>query len=276
MQDLLIVCAGPAGAIAGLVAARAGARVRILDRSAFPRHKPCGDSLNPGALAILRRLGVSDSIEARGLPVAGMVVTGEGGVVIEGWYPGGLLGRSIIRRDLDAILLDAAVGAGCALETGVLVRRAIVADERGAPSVSGVVVASRGRERSLPAPVVIAADGRRSRLTFSLGLAQHPARPRRWAIGAYFAGVGPVSDQGRTPVRPQNGRSGGVGEMHVRRNCYIGVAPVPGGLTNVCLVIPAIPGSAALRDPAAVLTHALAADQLLRDRFADAVLATPP
>jgi menaquinone-9 beta-reductase len=64
--------------------------------------------------------------------------------------------------------------------------------------------------------------------------------------------------------------------MHVRRNCYIGVAPVPGGLTNVCLVIPAIPGSAALRDPAAVLTGALGADLLLRDRFADATLATPP
>ena len=32
-----------------------------------------------------------------------------------------------------------------------------------------------------------------------------------------------------------------LGEMHVRRNCYIGVAPVPNGLTNVCLVRPSGP-----------------------------------
>ncbi len=29
-----------------------------------------------------------------------------------------------------------------------------------------------------------------------------------------------------------------LGEMHVRRGHYIGVAPVPGGLTNACLVVP--------------------------------------
>ena len=34
--------------------------------------------------------------------------------------------------------------------------------------------------------------------------------------------------------------------MHVRRDCYIGVAPVPGGLTNVCLVQPSGAGDAAL------------------------------
>ena len=51
--DVLIVGAGPAGAIAALVLARAGARVRVLDRARFPRFKLCGDSVNPGALAIL-------------------------------------------------------------------------------------------------------------------------------------------------------------------------------------------------------------------------------
>src|SRR5262249_17587114 len=117
-QDLLIVGAGPAGAIAGLVAARAGARVRILERAVLRRHTLCGDSVNPGAVAILRRLGVAACAEARGLPVAGMVVSGEGGVTITGRYPHDLLGRSILRRDLDAMLLDAAVAAGCELEAG--------------------------------------------------------------------------------------------------------------------------------------------------------------
>ena len=56
MHDVLIVGAGPAGSIAGLVLARAGARVRIVDRAAFPRDKLCGDTLNPGTLAHLSRL----------------------------------------------------------------------------------------------------------------------------------------------------------------------------------------------------------------------------
>ena len=55
--DVVIVGAGPSGAVAATVLARAGARVRLLDRAAFPRDKLCGDTVNPGTLAILRRLG---------------------------------------------------------------------------------------------------------------------------------------------------------------------------------------------------------------------------
>src|SRR6266487_1596232 len=55
MLDCLIVGAGPAGAIAALVLARAGARVSLVDRAAFPRDKLCGDTVNPGTLALRRR-----------------------------------------------------------------------------------------------------------------------------------------------------------------------------------------------------------------------------
>ncbi len=88
MDDVLIVGAGPAGAVAATVLARAGVRVRLLDRAAFPRDKLCGDTINPGTLAILRRLGLAGGIEPRGLPIDGMIVTGEGGVAVEARYPG--------------------------------------------------------------------------------------------------------------------------------------------------------------------------------------------
>jgi flavin-dependent dehydrogenase len=64
--------------------------------------------------------------------------------------------------------------------------------------------------------------------------------------------------------------------MHIRPGRYIGVASVPGGLTNVCLVKPSFPGDDDLRDPAARLTRELAADTMLRDRFAGARLVAPP
>ena len=109
MDDVLIVGAGPAGAVAATVLARAGARVRVIDRAAFPRDKLCGDTLNPGCLALLRRLQLAGPLEGVGLDVAGMMVTGEGGVAVEGRYPQDLRGRSIRRRDLDWALLGQAM-----------------------------------------------------------------------------------------------------------------------------------------------------------------------
>jgi flavin-dependent dehydrogenase len=62
--------------------------------------------------------------------------------------------------------------------------------------------------------------------------------------------------------------------MHVRPDSYIGVAPVPGDLTNVCLVRAA--GKHDFRDPASLLRDAIAHDPVLRDRFERAALVAPP
>jgi flavin-dependent dehydrogenase len=67
-----------------------------------------------------------------------------------------------------------------------------------------------------------------------------------------------------------------MGEMHVRKDCYIGVADVPGGATNVCLVATPQRADRRFRDPAALLRATLTADPLLRDRFADARFLAPP
>src|SRR4051794_2881891 len=139
IDDVVIVGAGPAGSIAALLLARAGARVRLIDRETFPRAKLCGDTVNPGTLAILRRLRASAGIEERGLRIEGMIVTGERGVRIEGRYPGGLHGRALLRRDLDWLLLQQAVDAGAMFEPGVAVRGPIV-EANGTRRVTGVVL----------------------------------------------------------------------------------------------------------------------------------------
>jgi flavin-dependent dehydrogenase len=265
MLDVLIVGAGPAGSVAGAILARAGADVSIVDRATFPRDKLCGDTVNPGTLARLRWLNLATGIDELSLRVDGMQVTGERGVTIEGRYPDGLSGRALTRRDLDWLLLQQAMAAGCQFEPGVTVRRAIVDAHRQAPSVGGAVVGAGGHESPMAARVTIAADGRHSTIAFQFGLARHPLRPRRWAIGAYFENFLPGTVSKLT-----------LGEMHVRRGHYIGVAPVPGGLTNVCLVKPSFAGDGTLGDPASALTRALAGDPLLRDRAAGARLAGSP
>jgi flavin-dependent dehydrogenase len=247
--------------VAATVLARAGARVRIVDRATFPRDKLCGDTVNPGTLMVLGRLQLSAAVEHLGLRLDGMLVTGEGGVAVEGRYPNVLHGRSISRRELDCALLKEAVVAGADFEAPVTVREAIVSERGGACVVGGVMARASGFLRPLHARVTIAADGRRSTLAFGLGLAHHPARPRRWAIGAYLEQAGGMS---------------AWGEMHIRCGRYIGVAPVPGNIANVCLVQPSGAGDADLRHPEHALFRGLAADPLLRDRFANARLLRPP
>lgn len=259
MTDVLVVGGGPAGSIAALVLARAGVSVTVLDRAVFPRDKLCGDSVNPGAMALLARHGLAADVEARGLPVSGMLVTGPRAAV-RAHYPGGVVGRSILRRDLDLLLLEAARAAGARVELGTRVSAPLVEDVEGRRRVSGVSVRTTAGAVARTARVVIAADGRHSCLAFALGLARHPVRPRRWAIGGYFEGVTSLSD---------------VGEMHVRYGHYIGVAPVPGGLTNACLVVAEARARAIGSASAEALESTLAADPYLGPRFRAARRATP-
>jgi flavin-dependent dehydrogenase len=260
-DEIVIAGAGPAGSIAALLLARAGCRVRLLDRATFPRDKLCGDTINPGTLDILRRLAIGDGIARAGIPIRGMVVTGAGGARVRGEYGRGVHGVSLLRRDLDWMLVQHAIRAGVSFEPGVLVQEPLVEVREGRPRVTGVrVVSCGGGTHDIPAALTIAADGRRSRLAFHLGIAHHPARPRRWAIGGYF-------DDVASPA--------GVGEMHIRCGRYIGVAPVPGGLTNACVVV-GEPRCGALAEPGALLRATLQADPLLRDRFAQARLVAAP
>src|SRR4029453_17910626 len=92
-------------------------------------------------------------------------------------------------------------------------------------------------------------------------LARQPRRPRRWAIGAYFTDVDELTS---------------AGEMHVRHDGYLGVAPLPGGVTNACLVVSHYPGQQHLSAPAQLLDDRLRRDLDLRRRFAHARPIAPP
>ena len=251
--DVAIAGGGPAGAIAALVLARAGVRVTVFDRVRFPRHKLCGDTINPGALGVLRRLGIAHA--AGTAVIDGMLITGTHGVRIAGRYPDGVTGRAIVRESFDYALLSAAADAGAAVEEQVVVQGAASNGD----AIDGLhIVGPRGTTTRVNARVVIAADGRHSRVARSVGLGCFPARPRRWAVGAYFTDVAGLTTSG---------------EMHVRLGHYIGVAPLPGGVTNACVVTS---DRRRLGNPKALLLGALQNDLELRDRFQSARLTAPP
>src|SRR5262245_9517297 len=258
MTDVVIVGAGPAGSLAAAILARAGVSVRVFERARFPRDKLCGDTLNPGALRVLSRHMAIDAILARGLPLDGMVLTGPGGVAVRGCYGRGVRGRSLTRRELDALLLDPAIVAGGRVD-GAVVGTGPIVDETG--TVAGVRLKGRAAIHEHRARLVIAADGRGSRFARTLRLARQPRRPRRWAIGGYFDGVDELS---------------ALGEMHVRPGCYVGIAPVPDGRANAWPVLPEAAARRVWADPAAMLRSAIDADRALAPRFARARLIGPP
>ena len=192
-------------------------------------------------------------------------MTGPGRTAVSADYPDGLVGAALSRRDLDLLLVEAAVAAGVQFDTGVSAQEPLLADD--GVRVTGVRITCGGRDHSLHGRVVIAADGRGSRLAARLKLARFARSPRRWAYGAYFAGVEGLTSRG---------------EMHIRADGYVGVAPLPGGVANICVVRAAAgvwrpvkgrpTGAHAARPtsaqatPEQIIADGIAADPLLRDR----------
>lgn len=134
--------------------------MRIVDRAAFPRNKPCGGGIS---IRALRRFPYLE----RELPriathtIARLHLEGPDGrsTVLESDGPAALMIR---RVEFDALLLSLAVEAGAEFVPGVDVVQAAEEQDR-------VVLKARDGRR-LEAPIVIAADGVHSIVARRLGL----------------------------------------------------------------------------------------------------------
>src|ERR1035438_9648871 len=111
--DAVVVGAGPGGSIAALVLARAGARVALIDKAAFPRAKACGDLIGPRGGRVLQELGVSVPDAGHG---ADLLVVGPSGHRSRlPAFPGrSYAGHGIVvpRLVFDDALRSAAIAAG--------------------------------------------------------------------------------------------------------------------------------------------------------------------
>jgi geranylgeranyl reductase family protein len=158
--DLIVIGAGPAGSSAARRAAELGLSVLVLERSSFPRPKPCASGLTPRALALLGQ-DVDPVIHARAAVVE--VDFGRGRRAF--WKGRGTVIATTTRRELDALLVGRAREAGARCETDCAVDGV---DQ----DADGVRVVSRGR--SWRTRALIAADGARSDVRRLAGIPDPP------------------------------------------------------------------------------------------------------
>lgn len=212
--DVLVVGAGPAGsALAGLLAA-GGRTVVLVDRAAFPRAKPCGECVNPGAVAAMARLGLLEHVRSLDpAPLTGWCVT-DGGAAAVGSFRDDETGLGIARADLDHALVRHAVSAGVHLIEGVRLESVTPAAATLCPTAR---LRTEGGHRVLRPRLVVGADGLRSRVARSIGRIGRAPRLHKVSVTCRLD----------WPGAPAAWRTRGI--LDVRGGVTLGVAPVSSG-----------------------------------------------
>jgi 2-polyprenyl-6-methoxyphenol hydroxylase-like FAD-dependent oxidoreductase len=162
MFDAIVVGARCAGAPTAMLLARAGHRVLMLDRAAFPSDTLSTHLIHQPGVAALARWGLLETVRATGCPPLDRAVYEVADIRLEGCargVEGQHAGYAPRRHVLDAILVDAAVAAGVDFRERSSVTR-LLRDDTG--RVIGVEGKHGGRSFTERAHLVIGADGMRS------------------------------------------------------------------------------------------------------------------
>ncbi len=227
--DVVVVGGGPAGSVTAMLVARAGYEVLLLERQQFPRGKPCGDCLSPGANRILQRIGVWDAVlHARPARLRGWKLTSPGGrsfsVNFREIVDDTEASRALaIRRDrFDAVLLDQARNAGVHVAHGPHVRELVRGTDG---SVRGVRARVNGESREILGRFVVGSDGLRSVIARQLNAYARAPRLRKTSFTLHTA-------------LPDSTMQSG--EMRLLPDACLGIAPIEdggGAVHNITLVL---------------------------------------
>jgi flavin-dependent dehydrogenase len=241
--QVVVVGAGPAGALAARELARLGRAVLLVDRAAFPRWKVCGCCLNGRALATLAAVGLADLPRRLGAVTLESVLVAARDCQARLRLPGG---AALSREAFDGALVRSAIGAGAAfLPQTRAALGPVVASGR------EIVLAHDGTTAAVMAALVLAADGLGGR--FLAGAADAPSAvssrvgagtmiddaPDDFASGCVHMACGTGGyvglvrlEDGRLDVaaafdRDAVRRAGGPGEAAVRILRDVGLPAVP-------------------------------------------------
>jgi 2-polyprenyl-6-methoxyphenol hydroxylase-like FAD-dependent oxidoreductase len=191
MYDVIVVGTRVAGASAAMLQARRGLKVLAVDQAVFPSDTLSTHQVQTPGVALLRRWGLLDRLQAAGTPPAHNVRFDTGFAVLSGCYPqidGAGAVYSPRRTLLDHLLVEAARAAGAEVRERYLVEDLLVEDGR----VCGI----RGREKGAAAAsveraaFVVGADGKHSLVAKAVSAAvTRETAPLSLAAYTYWDGV---------------------------------------------------------------------------------------
>jgi flavin-dependent dehydrogenase/geranylgeranyl pyrophosphate synthase len=210
--------------------------VLLVERSAFPRDKACGDGLTRCAVDSLAEMGVIDEL-APYQGVAGVRIHTDTGEYRDSLYPlrrAPLSDRGMVvpRLRLDEILAQRAQHAGAVLWQQSVATGPVMTNGR----VCGINVHQGHVDRRVNATFVIAADGSTSAFASKAGLLHPSGASTAYAVRGYFADVGGLDDLFSFYLPIHDGATGRMAAG------YGWVFKLPGGVANVGVgLLPAAP-----------------------------------
>lgn len=200
--DVIVVGAGPAGSATAFHLAQRGLDVLVLEKTAFPREKVCGDGLTPRAVKQLIEMGIDVSPSNGWAHNVGLRIIGGGHRLEMRWpdlatFPDYGLTRT--RKDFDEILARTAQKAGARILERTSVSGPVRDDRTG--RIVGVTArtteadGTKHDEVVYRAPIVVAADGNSSRLSVASGRERLENRPMGVAVRTYYRSEAMTHDE---------------------------------------------------------------------------------
>ena len=225
MYDAIIVGAGPGGATAAAVLARAGLRPLLLDKDTFPRDKICGDAISGKSVDVMKRLGMMDAMaEAEQLGSWGVTFSGPYGDEVAIPFTKMLdqpvaPGFVCTRLEFDQLVFDQAVDAGAEIWQNAKVTGLVKEGDR----VTGVKVEHEGEIKEVHAPLTIGADGPYSTVLRGLGMDQLDEKHYCAGLRSYWTGVTGFHERNHVEIHFVDEAIPG----------YFWIFPLPNGMANV-------------------------------------------
>lgn len=204
-QDIIIIGGGLAGLTAAIHLSKKGLNVTVIEKSAYPRHKVCGEYVSNEILPYLQWLGVDVSL-LKPVQINKFQFSAVKGNLVTTVLPLG--GFGISRYELDNLLYQKALQNGCN----------VIIESVTNVTFDDAIFTIDTNDATYTAKIVLGAYGKRSGIDQQLSRKFFKQKSPWLAVKAHYSGNFPDDTVA----------------LHNFKGGYCGVSKVEGGKINIC------------------------------------------
>ena len=206
--DILIIGGGLAGLTSAIHLSKAGLKVILIEKNAYPNHKVCGEYISNEILPYLQSLG-ADPLDLQPTKINRLQFSTVSGETVQAQLPLG--GFGISRYSLDEFLCKKAMDSGCT----------VIQDTVTAANFENDQFSIQTPNQTFESKIVLAAHGKRSALDHKLKR-NFIAEKSPWlAVKAHYRGK----------------FSNDLIALHNFKGGYCGASKVENDLLNICYLV---------------------------------------